>query len=126
MSVLDSWLLGIASRFDAGAYLLWTRFQVLGWSVADLVILFVVLKVSDLARAKEGRRRIRFRYLLLLLSAVLIPFAVLAEGSDQVFLWEAAVFGLQFAVLLFSVLIERRRVLALFRAHLARGRGAAD
>jgi len=126
MSVLESWFFEIASRFDAGTYLLWTRFQVLGWSVADLVILFAVLKVSDLARARECRRKIRFRYLLLLLSAALIPFAVLAEGSDQVFLWEAAVFGLQFAVLLFSVLVERKAVLALIRSHLARGRGAAD
>jgi len=113
MEILDPVFLWIASRFTAGVYLTSTKVQGLVWSGADLVLVFIFLRIASLLRAQEGARPIRWRYLLLAATALATPLLAFAETPRQVLLLESAVCGLQFLVLLHTLVRERGRFMSL-------------
>jgi hypothetical protein len=114
---MDSLFLHIAEAFGPTEYVFWTRFQVVAWSVADISLVFAVLRIIDLARTNAGEPRIRVRYGLLAVSAGLTPVIFVLDSSQQIFRLEAAVVGLQFAILIFSIIIDRQTVLRFLLRH---------
>ena len=106
-------LLWIATHFTADLYLTSTKVQGLAWSGADLVLVFILLRIASLLRGREGLRPIRWRYGLLGATAMATPLLAFAATSRQILLLESAICGTQFLVLAYTLARERARFLAL-------------
>jgi len=117
MTSIETLFLKIAEGFSPTEYLLWTKIQVVAWSAADIALVFAVLRIIGLARAHAGKRCIRARYVLLAISAGLTPLVFVLESSQQIFRLEAAVVGLQFAILIYSIIVDRRPALKFLLWH---------
>ncbi len=120
---MDTLFLRIAEGFSPTEYIFWTKIQLVAWSAADIALVFAVLRIVGLARAHAGNQRIRVRYVLLAASAGLTSVVLVLESSQQIFRLEAAVVGLQFAILIYSIIVDRQPVLRLL---LRRGRCRAN
>jgi hypothetical protein len=98
MSALIEWMGG---AFSPEQYVFWTRVQCTAWTLADLVIVFYLLRLANLARVITNAKPHQFSYVLfaatLPLSA-LIPF--LSRGST-IFLVELAVTIPHFLIILY-------------------------
>ena len=123
MTLIDTLFLRIAEGFSPSEYIFWTKIQIVAWSAADIALVFAVLRIAGLARAHAGMQRIRARYVLLAVTAGLTPIVLVLETSQQIFRLEAAVVGLQFAILIYSIIVDRQQVLRLL---LLRGRRRTD
>jgi hypothetical protein len=110
---MDSLFLRIGYGFGPADYLFWTKMQLAAWSIADVALVFAVLRIIDIARSQVGKRRITIRYVFLAISAGLTLLAFVAETSGQIFAVEAVVIGMQFMILIYSIAVDRRAVLAL-------------
>lgn len=115
MDLLDASFLWIASQFGRDAYLVSTKVQGLVWSAADLVLVFVFLRIAGVLRARGGDPPIRWRYVALGLTALLTPLLVLARSPREILLLESLVCGLQFLILVITLVLERTRFAALAR-----------
>ena len=104
-------LLWLSRHFTTETYLLYTKIQGVLWSIVDLVLIYFLLKMIDLAGRKKGRKRIRLRYLLLLFTALLVPFLSLVATSGAFFLLESIICGVHFSILIYIVLMERKMML---------------
>lgn len=101
----------LASGFTEQVYLVLTRAQGILWSLADILIVFAFLKIADLARGKGKGKRILYRYLFLGLSACLTPLLLLCRTSRDFFLLECIICGIQFSILLYSLIAEWKNIL---------------
>ena len=110
---MDTLFLRIAEGFGPTEYIFWTKIQVVAWSAADIALVFAALRIISFARAHAGRRRIRVRYVLLAVSVGLTPAVFMLQSSQQIFRLEAAVVGLQFAIMIYSIIVDRQSVLGL-------------
>ncbi len=117
MTPVENLFLWIGSNFDRALYLWTSKIQAVCWSVADIALVLAVLKIADLARRRVGLGRQTLLYLLLLATAILTPFLVLAKTPRQFFLLECVICGCQFLILLYVALTERNHVLELFLSH---------
>ena len=109
---MDEVFLAIGSDFTAEAYMFSTKCQGVLWSLADVVLVVAALRIADLARAHVHKRKILFRYLLLWISAALVPFLLFTETKEQFFVLESFICGMQFVILVYTALLERKGVLA--------------
>jgi hypothetical protein len=126
---MDTLFLQIAEGFSPTEYIFWTKIQIVAWSAADIALVFAVLRIVGLARAHAGKQRIPVRYVLLAVSAGLTSVVLVLESSQQIFRLEAAVVGLQFAILIYSIIVDRQPVLRLLlrrRGCLADGEKGAN
>ena len=115
MDLLDPAFLWIADHFTPGAYLASTKVQGLVWSAADLLLVFAFLRIADVLRAIEGIPSIRWRYLFLAVTALLTPLLVFAQSSRGILLLESLICGVQFLILVATLILERARFLDLAR-----------
>jgi hypothetical protein len=113
-NLLELVLLEIGKSFSTEAYLLTTKVQGILWSLSDIVIIYVLLKIVSLIRGKNRKKKIIFRYIFLWLSAVPVPFLIFTVTSNQFFILESIVFGLQFSVLIYSVFAETKDTIIFF------------
>ncbi len=103
----------IATHFTGDLYLTSTKTQALAWSGADLVLVFVFLKIASLLREREGLDPAPWRYGLLAATALATPLLIFAATPRQILWMESAVCGTQFLLLVFTLVRDRRRFLAL-------------
>ncbi len=115
MDLLDPAFLWIADHFTPGAYLVSTKVQGLVWSAADLVLVFAFLRIADTLRAGQGIPPIRRRYVLLAITALLTPLLVFARSPRGILLLESLICGVQFLILVATLILERARFLDLAR-----------
>jgi hypothetical protein len=115
MELLDAAFSWIVTRFTRDAYLVSTKVQGLMWSGADLLLVFAFLRIADVLRAKSGDPPIRWRYAFLALTALLTPLLVFARSSREILLLESLVCGVQFLILVATLILERNRLAALAR-----------
>jgi len=114
-NLMDMVFLEIGKSFSTEAYMLTTKVQGILWSISDIIIIYVMLKIVSLIREKNRKKKIVFRYIFLWLSAILIPFLVFTVNPRQFFILESVIFGLQFSVLIYSVFAETKDTIAFFR-----------
>ena len=114
-NLMDMVFLEIGKSFSTEAYMLTTKVQGILWSISDIIIIYVMLKIVSLIREKNRKKKIIFRYILLWLSAVLVPFLVFTVTPSQFFILESVIFGLQFSVLIYSVFAETKDTITFFR-----------
>ena len=104
-------LLWLSRHFTNEAYLFLTKVQGAAWSVVDLVLILFLLKIIDLARKKKKAKRILYRYLVLLFTALLVPVLVFVKTSGAFFLLESVICGIHFSMLIYIVVMERKMML---------------
>lgn len=109
--MIDAFVQGAGGLFSPEAYVLWTRVQCTAWTAADLVIVFVLIRLGDLVRVASGRQPHRVSYLVLLLTvplAVAIPFS--ARGL-AIFALELMVTIPHFLIILYVIAADSRLAL---------------
>ena len=116
MEIATKTLLWAGNHFSHEIYFTTTKIQGLFWSLADIVLVWYMLKIADFIRNRTGKPKVTWRYYLLLLSAVLTPFLVLMKTSPHFFILEAVIFALQYSLLLYSVIVEKKGVLIFIKA----------
>jgi hypothetical protein len=120
VGLLEEPLLWIGAHFTADVYLASSKLQGILWSAADIALVLAFLRIADFVRARTGEKKIRFRYHFLWLSALLTPLMLFARTPQQFFLLEAVICGTQFLILVYTVVAERRRMVAVMRKALCR------
>ena len=109
MVVLENALFWVATHFTADMYLVSTKVQGFLWSAADVVLVLVLLRIADLLRRQANARPIRWRYLILGVTVALTPLLAWAPSSRLFLVLESAICGIQFLLLVYTVLAERER-----------------
>ena len=114
-SLAETLFTAIGNGFSPEVHLAVTKIQGLLWSTADIVLIWFLLKIVDLARAGHAGVRSVWRYRLLVLSAVLVPFLVVMPTSKAFFVLESGIFGLQFGVLIYTLATDTESLLFFLR-----------
>lgn len=104
-------LLGISRTFDYHAYMRLTRIQAIFWSLADIIMILVFLRIVELLLRKKGGRLSVWRYFFLLISALMTPMLLKAGSSRSFLLTEAAIFTIQYLLLIYTLIRDGRSVL---------------
>jgi hypothetical protein len=113
MSAVEQIFLWISENFTAESYMFHSKIQVILWSAADIVLVLALLRIVDLGRRRDGLKRPLVRYVLLCLTALLTPLLLYSRTPREFFLLECIICGGQFLILLYTVVVERRRLLDL-------------
>ena len=116
MEILTNILLWVGSHFSHEVYYTTTKIQGIFWSMADIAIAWYMLKIADFIRNRTGRPKIIWRYYFLLLSAILTPFLLVMKTAKYFFILEAVIFAIQYLLLMYSVVAERKGVLLFIKA----------
>ncbi|MFO7560693.1 MAG: hypothetical protein R6X10_17825 [Desulfobacterales bacterium] len=116
METLTNILLWAGNHFTHEIYYTTTKIQGIFWSLADIAIVWYMLKIADVIRHRAGRPKITWRYYFLLLSAILTPFLLAVKTAKHFFILEAVIFAIQYLLLMYSVVAERKGVLGYIRA----------
>lgn len=114
-NITDMIFLEIGKNFSADAYMLTTKVQGILWSISDVLIIYVMLKIVSLVKEQNQKQKILYRYIFLWLSAILVPFLVFTTTPRQFFILESVIFGLQFSVLIYSVFADTKETINFFR-----------
>jgi TRAP-type C4-dicarboxylate transport system permease large subunit len=112
---IEKVFLWIGAEFTGNVYLSASKFQGILWSLADIVLIYAFLRIVDFARANFQRKRVVFRYVFLALSALLTPFLIVSETPKAFFSLECIICGVQFSILLYSAVAERKRLFQTFK-----------
>ena len=115
MNLISQLFFWIGSNFTTETYLFYTKIQGIIWSVADIVLVLTFLKIAEYVRRYNGETRIRWRYGLIIFSAALTPFIIFTQNPRQFYFLESAVCGIQFAVLIYTVMAEGMSILHCLR-----------
>lgn len=115
MKGLEAIFLWIGTHFTPEAYMFYSKLQGLLWSAADIVLILALLKIADWARRRREDRKIRVRYVLLLFSAVLTPLLLFSRTPKEFFRLESIICGVQFLILIYTVIVERKGMLVVIK-----------
>jgi len=115
METMTDMLLWIGNNFSRDLYFTTTKIQGIFWSLADIAIIWYMLRIADFIRNQFGRPKITLRYYLLLLSTLLTPFLLVMKTAKQFFILETAIFAVQYLLLMYSVVAERKDTLRFIR-----------
>ena len=111
METLTNILLWIGTNFTDEAYYTTTKVQGVFWSLADIAIIWYMLKVADFIRSRTDGSKITLRYYFLFLSAVLTLFLPMMKTAQLFFILETAILAIQYLLLMYTVVMERKNVL---------------
>jgi len=112
---MDDLLLWAVRRFPGELSLVSVKIEGVLWSIIDVCLAVAVLKIFDLARAGQGKPRIRIRYLLVGVSAVLIPFLVVVKAHMWFWLLECGIIGLHLAILVVTAVMDGPAAMVMLR-----------
>lgn len=113
--MLTDLFLYIGAHFSPDAYMTATRIQGILWSVSDVVLIFILLKIIASIKGDRCRKRLTVQYLLLWISAGMALFLPFINDAKRFFILESVIFGLQFIVLVYSVFADSNDVLMRLR-----------
>ncbi len=105
---MEKVLIYINQNFSYEIYILSTKIQGLIWTIADIILVFCVLKIINIARSSLNKEPTIFRYALLIISIALVPLLILTRSSDEFFRVESFLCGIQFLILIYTVLYDRK------------------
>lgn len=115
MKAIEALLLWIGVNFTTDLYMMSAKIQGMLWSTADVVLVFVLLKIADQVRLRTRGGKIRWRYFFLWSSAALTPLLVLTRNMDQFLIMESLICGIQFCILIQTVIVERKGAIKVFK-----------
>lgn len=114
-SIFETMFTTIGQGFSPELYLVTTKVQGILWGTADITLIYFLLKIADMAQAAHGKAKAVWRYRLLLISALLVPFLVFMPTPKRFFVLESVIFGLQFAVLIHTLATDTQPILSFLR-----------
>ena len=106
--MIPEWIQQISDFFPGEVYLQWSRLQGSLWTLAGYVIIFYLLRLTNLCRSMTGRSIHRIPYVAL---AATIPFALIlpiAPTSMALFRIELAVTVPHFLIILYVLAANLR------------------
>ena len=109
--MIQAVIMWMGSRFSPEQYIFWTRIQCTAWTLADILIVYYLLRIGDLARSFSKVERHRVSYVIWLATlplAATIPF--LTDGY-HVFAVELLVTIPHFLIILYALAADGRYLL---------------
>jgi hypothetical protein len=114
------WVHAIGRHFSPEAYLFWTRIQATAWSVADLMIVFYLIRITNLCRTVTLRRSHRFSYVILAVTIPLVVLLPLARTGTDVLRLELCITIPHFLIMLYLMMADARGVSEALADHVRR------
>ncbi len=96
-------ILWLGARFSPEQYLFWTRIQSVAWSCADVLIVFLLLRIANLGRALLGVRPHRISYAVLCVTLPLVPLLAVAPSGAVLFRLELLITLPHFLLVLYVI-----------------------
>jgi len=101
-------ILWLGKHFSAEQYLYYTRIQCLAWTAADLVLVFYLLRLANLARRILDYRPHRLSYAVLAATVSFVPFIASAGTGGLIFALELLVTAPHFLIILYVIVADFR------------------
>ena len=108
INMLDKIFLWISQNYRNELYMAGTRLAGLLCSYADIIMLWMFLKLCDDINGKISRRR----YLLLKIFAVLTPSLLFVKDSTIFFILQGFVLSVPYFILVWTAFTEAKNILA--------------
>ena len=99
--MFDAMLNAMGNAFTPEMYLFWTRIECSAWTLADVVIVFYLIRLANAARKVLDRDPHVFSYLVLAATIPLAAFIPLAPTGGIILLIELAVTIPHFLLILY-------------------------
>ena len=96
-------ILWLGQRFSPEQYLFWTRIQCIAWTAADLVIIFYLIRIANLARHMLGIPPHRIPFAILAATALAAPLLLVPQTGWRIFALEILITAPHFALILFTI-----------------------
>lgn len=106
--MIDQGIRWLGAQFSPEANLFWLHIQCLAWSVADLVIIFNLLRIANLARRMAGARPHMFSYVVLGLTMLFVPVVAVAPNGGMLFALELIITVPHFLIILYVLAVDAR------------------
>lgn len=110
--MIDQGIRWIGTQFSPEAYLFWTRIQCLAWTGADLVIVFNLLRIANLARRLAGVRPHFASFGLLTITLLFVPVVAVAPTGRMIFALELIITVPHFLIILYILAADARGLAA--------------
>ena len=110
--MLDTLLNAIGNAFTPDQYLFWTRIECSAWSLADVLIVFYLIRLANAARKIVNRDPHVFSYLILAATIPIAAFIPLAPTGGIILLIELAVTIPHFLLILYVLTKDARHFAA--------------
>ena len=107
MSPLILWA---AEWFGEKEYMRVTKIEGVLWTVADLVLVFYLLRLADHVRKKDGQTKATVRWTVFFITLLASPFLLLTSEPASFFRLEIVICTTHFLVILYSIVMEGRRL----------------
>jgi hypothetical protein len=111
MQALLQWA---SANFTVEIHMTTTKIQGILWSAADIALVYYFLKIAVVCAAATASVRMTRRLWLLWLSAFLTPFLLFTKTQDQYFILDSIICGIQYLLLLYTLLRSGKDMMAYF------------
>ncbi len=108
--MIEELFLRIAKSFTTEWYMISTKIQGIIWTLADMVIVIVILKTVRLL-CYPGGEKLKLRWFLLGVSIILTPFLVFTQTSREFLRLDVIIVGIQFYILAYTIIFEGKSML---------------
>jgi len=119
MGLFQNIFMWIGTNFTTEVYMVSTKIQGILWSMADIVLVFVLLKIAGVVRIGT-KKKIVFRYLFLWFSGILTPLLLFTQTGTQFLILESIICGVQFSILVYTVIVEREGMMSFVRLRIGK------
>lgn len=124
--MIDAVVRWMGEHFTPEQYLFWTRIECLAWTGADLVIVYCLLRLANLARQIAGMRRHIVSFAILGLTVLLIPAVAVAPGGQLIFVLELLITMPHFVIILYVLAADAATMARALHRLLETGAPAGD
>lgn len=104
---MNSILIYINQNFDYQIYLIFTKIQGFLWSIADIILIFYILRIIQLSKKTLNKKPPLIRYGLIILSTLLVPLLFYTKTSREFLHLESVICGIQFIILIYTTVKDR-------------------
>jgi hypothetical protein len=106
--MIESVILWMGSRFSPEQYVFWTRIQCTAWTLADILIVYYLLRIGDLARTFLKVERHKVCYVIWLATLPLSAAIPFLTSGRHVFAVELLVTIPHFLIILYALAADGR------------------
>ena len=106
--MMAAWIQWMGSQFSPEQYVFWTRIECTAWTLADILIVFGVLRIADIARAVTGIERHRISYVVLMATLPLAAAIPLEPTGPFILFLEILVTVPHFLIILYVMARDAR------------------
>ena len=109
--MIQAVIMWMGSRFSPEQYIFWTRIQCTAWTLADILIVYYLLRIGDLARSFLKVERHKVCYVIWLATLPLAATIPFLTSGRHVFAVELLVTLPHFLIILYALAADGRYLL---------------